>query len=34
MKITEVEAYYFEYPLEREFHPAWIPGHAQTAWAE
>lgn len=31
MKITGIEAYFFEYPLEREFHPAWIPMHAQTA---
>ena len=31
MRITGFEAYFFEYPLEREFHPAWIPGHAQTA---
>jgi L-alanine-DL-glutamate epimerase-like enolase superfamily enzyme len=26
-----MKAYYFEYPLDKEFHPAWIPGHAQTA---
>jgi L-alanine-DL-glutamate epimerase-like enolase superfamily enzyme len=31
MKITGFESYFFEYPLEKEFHPAWIPGHAQTA---
>ena len=31
MRITGFEAYFFEYPLEKEFHPAWIPGHAQTA---
>ncbi len=30
MRITAVETYFFEYPLEKEFHPAWIPGHAQT----
>ena len=31
MKITGIEAYFFECPLEKEFHPSWIPGHAQTA---
>ena len=31
MKIAWIETYFFEYPLEKEFHPAWIPGHAQTA---
>jgi len=31
MRITGFEAYFFEYPLEKEFHPAWIPGHAQIA---
>lgn len=31
MKITSIESYFFEYPLERPFYPAWIPGHAQTA---
>jgi len=31
MKITGIESYYFEHPLDKEFHPAWIPGHAQTA---
>lgn len=31
MRITSMKAYYFEYPLDKEFHPAWIPGHAQTA---
>ena len=30
MKITAIETYFFEYPLEKEFHPSWIPGHAQT----
>lgn len=29
--IKSIESYFFECPLEREFHPAWIPGHAQTA---
>ncbi len=29
--IQRIESYFFERPLEREFHPAWIPGHAQTA---
>lgn len=31
MRIASIETYFFEYPLEKEFHPAWIPGHAQTA---
>ncbi len=31
MKITAIESYFFEYPLEHPFYPAWIPGHAQTA---
>jgi len=31
MKITSIETYFFEYPLLKEFYPAWIPGHAQTA---
>ncbi len=31
MRITAIETYFFEFPLENEFHPAWIPGHAQTA---
>ena len=30
MKITAIETYFFEHPLRKEFHPAWIPGHAQT----
>ena len=30
MRITTIETYFFEYPLEKEFHPSWIPGHAQT----
>ncbi|HEO71218.1 MAG TPA: hypothetical protein ENN80_08135, partial [Candidatus Hydrogenedentes bacterium] len=30
MRIDAIETYFFEYPLEREFHPSWIPGHAQT----
>jgi len=31
MKIVGTEAYFFERPLEQGFHPAWIPGHTQTA---
>ena len=31
MKIVGTEAYFFERPLEHGFHPAWIPGHTQTA---
>ena len=31
MQISAIETYFFEYPLEKEFHPAWIPGHTQTA---
>ncbi len=31
MKIAAVETYFFDYPLEQDFYPAWIPGHAQTA---
>ena len=31
MKITAIETYYFDCPLKKEFHPSWIPGHAQTA---
>lgn len=30
MAIASIETHFFEYPLEKEFHPAWIPGHAQT----
>lgn len=30
MAIASIETYFFEYPLEKEFHPSWIPGHAQT----
>jgi len=31
MKIKAIETYFFECPLEKEFHPSWIPAHAQTA---
>ncbi len=31
MKIESIETYFFEHPLQNEFYPAWITGHAQTA---
>ena len=31
MKIRAIETYFFDCPLEKDFHPSWIPGHAQTA---
>ena len=31
MKIDRIELFHVSIPLEKPFHPAWIPGYPQTA---